>query len=183
MSAYDLPFTLTVDGEDKEINCDFRSIIDIYAALNDPELSKQEKLHVFLYNFYVDDYRTFVDLETALKQAKWFMDWGKNYEHQDAPVKLMDWEQDYNMIISAVDKNIKTVESVLELPFMHWWTFLSKLAERGECQLTTVLMIREKMAKGKPLEKFEKEILRENQDIIILKSKADTDFEKELWGE
>ena len=119
----------------------------------------------------------------AVKQAIWFIDWGKEYKEPENSPKLMDWEQDENMIISAVDKNIKGAETCLDLPFLHWWTFLNKFAERGECQLSFVTDIRDKLAKGKNLEKYEKEILRENRDIIILKDKNNEDFENELWGD
>lgn len=178
----DLPYTLTVDGEEKAINCDFRDIITICNAFNDPEVPQSEKTVIMLHNLYVDDYKEFHDINEAIKQAVWFIDWGKEYETKENTPRLMDWERDFNMIISAADKSVKTVESCLELPFMHWWTFLSKFSERGECLLSTVMTIREKLAKHKRLDKFEKEILRENRDIIILKNKENEELENELWG-
>lgn len=179
----DLPYTLTVGGEEKAIYCDFRDIILICSAFNDPDLKASEKARIMLTNLYVDDWWEFSDIEEAIKQAIWFIDWGKEYSEKENSPKLMDWEQDYSLIISAVDKSIKTVETCLELPFMHWWTFLSKFSERGECQFSTVTDIRDKMNKGKKLEKHEKEILRENRELIILKNKAAEEFENELWGE
>ncbi len=180
----ELPKTLTVDGIEREIYCDFRDIVQILVAYADEELSQQEKAIVLLTNLYVDDFTEFIDIQEALDKAIWFIDWGKESKENNAnSPRLIDWEADFNMVVSAVDKSVKTVETSLELPFMHWWTFLSKFSERGECLYSTVLSIREKLAKGKKLDKFEKEILRENRDIIMLKVKGADEFENEMWGE
>ena len=93
----------------------------------------------------------------------------------------MDWEQDYNLIISAVNTRANVLD-VRELPFMHWWTFLGYFSDRGECQFSSVTCIREKIAKGKKLEKWERELLLENREIIVLQDKENDDAENELWG-
>jgi hypothetical protein len=179
-----LPKSLTVDGFEKEIYTDFRSILLICSAYNDPELSKEEANYVLVNNLFVDDIEDIQNRNEALKQAIWFVDGGKDYSGQpENSPKLFDWEQDFDFIISAVDKNVKTVETVLELPYMHWWTFLQKLSERKETRLDTLIGIREKLAKGQPLENWEKAILRENKEIVILRDKSNEEFEKELWGD
>ena len=177
----DLPRTLLVGGEEKPINCDFRDIILICNAFNDPELTSSEKTQVMLNNLYVDDWWEFSNIEEAIKQAIWFIDWGKEYSEKENGPRLMDWEQDYNLIVSAVNLKVNAVD-VRELPFMHWWTFLGYFSDRGECQFSTITSIREKLNKGKKLEKWEKEVLRDNREQIILKNKAAQDFENELWG-
>ena len=91
----DLPYTLKVDNEEKQIYCDFRDVINIFIALNDNELSEAEKIHIVLTNLYVDDYTQFEDIQEALKQAYWFFDCGKEFsEEEKKGPKLMDWEQD-----------------------------------------------------------------------------------------
>ena len=176
----DLPYTLTVDGEEKEIYPDFRNIILICCAFNDPELTENDKIQVMLSLMYVDDWWTFGDIEEAVKKAIWFIDWGKEFETKGNSARVMDWEQDYNLIISAVN-NKANVLDVRELPFMHWWTFLGYFSDRGECQFSSITEIRDKLNKGKKLEKWESEILRENRDQIILKDKYNDDLEDELW--
>ena len=178
----DLPLSLLVAEEERAINCDFRDIIVICNAFNDPELTKREKTLIMLNNIYVDDWLSFGNVEEAIKQAIWFIDWGKEYTEKENAPKIMDWEQDYNLIISAVNNKVNVVD-VRELPFMHWWTFLGYFSDRGECQFSSVTEIREKIAKGKKLEPWEKEVLRENRDQIIIKNKANEDLEKELWGD
>lgn len=178
-----LPVTLNIGGVDYEIYTDFRSIITILCAYNDPEIPAQTANYVLINNLFVCDISEITDYEEALKQAIWFVDGGKEYKEPENSPKLMDWEQDYDFIISAVDKNLNTAETVLDLEYMHWWTFLRKFSERKETRLDTLIGIREKLIKGEKLDKHEKEILRENRDIIILKDKNNEDFENELWGD
>lgn len=177
----DLPYTLTVNGVERAINCDFRDVILICNAFNDAELTQSEKTQIMLNNLYVDDWWHFGNPEEAVKKAIWFIDWGKEYSEKEIGPRIMDWEQDYNLIVSAVNNKANVVD-VRELDFMHWWTFLGYFSDRGECQFSSITDIRDKLNKGKNLEKYEKEILRENRDQIILKNKANEEFEKELWG-
>ena len=46
MTAYELPTSLNISGVDFYIRTDFRAIIDILIAQNDPELDKQAKAGV-----------------------------------------------------------------------------------------------------------------------------------------
>ena len=181
MMITDLPYTLTVDGEEKPIHCDFRDIITICNAYKDPDYTPLERTVIMLNNLYVEDFTQFINLDEAIERATWFIDWGKEYEHKEDSLCLMDWEQDYNLIISAVNNKVNVID-VRELPFMHWWTFLGYFSDRGECQFSSVTEIREKLAKGKKLEKWEREIVRENRDTIFLKDKATKQFEEELFG-
>ena len=178
----ELPYTLNVGGEEKEIFCDFRDVINILAAFNDPDLKDSEKTLIMLSNLYVDDWTEFEDINEAIKQAVWFIDWGKEYSEKQNGPRIMDWEQDYNLIISAVNNRAAVID-IRELPFVHWWTFLGYFSDRGECQFSSVTEIRDKINKGTKLEKWEKEILRENRDQIILKNNGADKFEDELWGE
>lgn len=178
----DLPYSLIVDGKERAINCDFRDIILICNAFNDPELNTAEKTIVMISNLFVDDLWELGNIEEAIKQAVWFIDWGKEFKNKEKSPRIMDWEQDYNLIISAVNKSANVLD-VRDLPFMHWWTFLGYFSDRGECQFSSITEIREKLNKGIRLEKWEKEILRENRDQIILKNKASEEFEEEMWGD
>ncbi len=176
----DLPYTLTIDGEEKAINCDFRDVILICNAFNDPDLSHSERIQIMLGLLYIDDFWEFKNIDEAAQKAIWFIDWGKEYTKKENSPKLMDWQQDYNLIISAVNAKANVLD-IRELPFMHWWTFLGYFSDRGECQFSNITGIREKIAKGKKLEKWEREILIENREIIVLQDKENDDAEDELW--
>ena len=49
---YDLPTSLPVCGTEYEIRSDYRAILDIIIALNDPELTDSEKVTIALLIFY-----------------------------------------------------------------------------------------------------------------------------------
>ncbi|MBO5726954.1 MAG: hypothetical protein J6S00_07835, partial [Clostridia bacterium] len=114
MMFVDLPYSLLVNGEERPIYCDFRDVVLICNAFNDPELTASDKTLIMLNNLYVDNWMEFGNVEEAIKQASWFIDWGKEYkEEQRNTPRIMDWEQDFNMIVAAVDKSVKTAESCL----------------------------------------------------------------------
>ena len=51
---YGLPKSVEIDGEQFAIRYDFRVILDIFEAINDPELTGQERALAMLQIFYVD---------------------------------------------------------------------------------------------------------------------------------
>ena len=99
----------------------------------------------------------------------------------------MDWEQDAHAIIADVNK-VAGCE-VRSLPYLHWWTFLSYFQAIGEGQLSTLVSIRDKIRRGKKLEKWEQDYYRENKNRIDFKKKysaediAEQERLKKLLGE
>lgn len=86
-------------------------------------------------------------------------------------------------MVSAVNRRVKTVEDVRELPYLHWWTFLGYFAERGQCQISYIIEIRDKIARGKPLDAADKEFYKANKTDIDLDNERDTELEAVLWGD
>ena len=67
MDKYSLPTSTEINGITCEFNTDYRDILYIFKALNDPDLLDQEKVIVALDLFYkTDDYK--VDQEKAVKE-------------------------------------------------------------------------------------------------------------------
>ena len=101
--------------------------------------------------------------------------------------KLLDWDQDAQVIIADINKVAGT--EVWSLPFLHWWTFLSFFHAIGEGQLSTLISIREKLRTGKKLEKWEQEYYRKNKSRVDLKKRytpedlAEQERLKKLLGE
>ena len=83
--------------------------------------------------------------------------------------RLMDWEQDGDMIVPAVNK--VAGKEIRAVPYMHWWTFFGYFMESGECLFNTVVGIRSKKAKGEKLDKWEKKFYQENKNIIDIKTR------------
>lgn len=90
-----------------------------------------------------------------------------------ASPKLFDWHQDSQIIVGEVNKVAGT--EIREIPYLHWWTFLSYFYGIGEGQLSTIISIRDKLRRGKKLEKWEQDYYREN--------KSKVDFEKHYSAE
>lgn len=169
-----LPMSLNVAGEEYPIRTDYRVILTIFAAFNDPNLNDREKFTICLnclYKVIPDDY------EEAMKQAMWFID-GAELPGNGSSARLMDWEQDEGMIFAAVNR--VAGEEIRAVEYLHWWTFLGFFYEIGEGRFATVVGIRSKMAKGKQLTKEERELLRDNGDTIKLKTRySDEELEEQ----
>lgn len=175
-----LPTTLCVNGIERAIRSDFRVALSIFQALNDSELRNDEKLIVLLDSIYID-FRKLKssEYEEALKKAIEYLDGGKIYrEDSTSNKKIIDWEQDEQMIFSAVNK-VTTVE-VRDLKYLHWWSFLGYLSEIGECLFSTVLNIRSKKNKGRKLEKYEQDFYKNNKELIDLKKKYSAEEQEEM---
>lgn len=173
-----LPTSLDVAGREYPINSDYRIGLIMMVALNDPELSSQEKAYVLVKNLYCVDIPNDL-IDDAIKKAVWYLDGGKEYKKQT--YKVMDWEQDESMIFSSINKiackEIRLVE------YMHWWTFLGYFNEIGEGLYTNVLSIRQKKAKNKKLEKYERDFYNDNKDLVDLRpkiSKEDQELKDKL---
>lgn len=176
-----LPKQLNVNGVDRAIWSDFRTALLIFQACADPELDDQEKVMTMIECLYQDpDSIPPEDYQEANNQAAWFLEGGSTDEssnHQQAK-KVMDWEQDEKIIFSAVNKVAGYETRAVD--YLHWWTFLGYFNEIGEGLFTTVINIRSKKNKGKPLEKYEKDFYRENKSLIDLKTKLSVEEQAEL---
>ena len=169
MSAYELPTSLVVGGVGYSIRTDFRAILDILIALNDNELDENDKAYVMLKIMYEKCEEIPPEhIEEALQKASEFIDCGHCDDGKKHP-KTVDWEQDANIIIPAVNKVAHT--EIRAVPYMHWWTFMSYYMEIGESLFSSVINIRLKKSKGKKLEKWEQEFYKENKSIIDFEQK------------
>lgn len=179
MIAYSLPVTVTVDGKEYAIRSDFRAVLDIITALNDPELSDTDKAVIALRIFYKDEIPRNTD--AAIKECFSFIDGGgASDSHKPAP-KLVDWEQDFRWIIAPINRIAG--RDVRAEP-LHWWTFLSFYYEIGDCMFAQIVHIRDMRARGKRLDKQDREWAARNEDIIRIKQKT-TEAEDDLlalWG-
>lgn len=183
MINYALPTTVTVNGKEWAVRSDFRAILDIISALNDANLREEEKVYVTLKIFYpqFDEMKT-EDLQEALEQCFRFIDCGNEEDEKKQP-KLVDWEQDFQYIITPI--NAVAGKEVRALDYLHWWTFISYYCEiGGECLFAQIVNIRDKQARGKSLDKQEREWYRRNKSKVDIKNRY-TDAEEELlkiWG-
>lgn len=179
---WELPESLEVNGKDYKIRSDFRAILDIINVFMDPNYEDDEKWIVCLTILY-EDFEDLAesDYGEAMEQAKWFIDCGIDRENDSKKPILMDWNQDGAVIIPAVNKVLGfECRSQKQL---HWWTFIGAYMEIGESLFSNILSIRSKKLKGQKLEKYERDFLRENQDLVILKNRLTDDEQAESEAE
>lgn len=175
-----LPRTLAVGVGEYAIRTDFRDILTILEAFDDPELLDEEKYIVMLTILYPDTIPSDAVPE-AIERAIWFLDCGQE-DDKKPPCRVMDWEQDEAVLFPAINK--VAGQEVRAVEYMHWWTFVGYFMEIDEGTFSTVLGIRQKRARGKKLEKWEQEFYRENQELCDLKKRytAEEQAEIDKWN-
>lgn len=178
MNPWELPTSINIDGTAYAIRTDFRVVLDVLTAMNDPDLflmdaTEEEKSFVrmdTILKIMVEDYDN-LPLENwneACKAVIDFIDCGMADDGKRKP-HTMDWQQDARIIIPAINRVQGT--EIRALPYLHWWTFLGAYMEIGECLFAQVVHIRQKKQKHQKLEKWEKDFYNQNKDIIDLKKK------------
>ncbi|WP_167957967.1 Gp15 family bacteriophage protein [Anaerosporobacter faecicola] len=166
-----LPKTLVVGGTEFEIRTDYRDCLLILQVFDDPDMSIDEMYESMLRILYYD--RNLIKEEytqEAVEKAIWFLNCGDRIEDsKKTSSRLYDWEQDEQMIFSAINK--VACKEVRECEYVHFWTFISYFYEIGEGLFSTVMNIRSKKNKHKKLEKHEQEYWNENRSLCELKKK------------
>ena len=173
---HSLPYSVNVDGELLNIRnkCDFRVVLDAIEALNDEDLTQQEKIQTALFIFYGNELHKTTNYEEAARQMFIVINVGEEEtEHEEKP-RMMDWKHDFPQIAPPISRvlgyDVRTPEK-----FCHWWTFIGAYMEIGECTFANVISIRSKRMKGKKLEKWEEEFYRENRKMVDLPQKLTKD--------
>lgn len=185
MNVWNFPTSLNIGGVEYEIRTDYRVVLDLLMALNDPELSDSNKKmsaymqsRVILEIMFPDcDNIPQEHIQEALDKVAEFIDMGIGDDSKKP--KTMDWEQDAPIIIPAINKVLN--REIRAEKYMHWWTFLGAYMEIGEGLFSNVIHIRQKKAKGKKLEKWEQEFYKENKSLIDFQHKEKrSNEEKEM---
>lgn len=177
---YDLPTALEIDEVMHEIRSDFRVALDINAALNDPDLSETDKSRAVIKMLY-PNYEMIRNTGEALKKASWFLACGEDDDAGRTNLKTMDWEQDFKLIIAPINRVLGYEARAIPYDLqtntggLHWWTFVAAYYEIGECAFANAVAIRNKLMKGKRLEKWEQEFYRENRKMIDLNAKTSSE--------
>lgn len=159
---WSLPSKTVIGGKSYGFHGDFRDILEIFGYFSDPDMPDHLKWEIALALFYEEQIPPEHQLE-AIEYLCRFLAGGRQEEERPGP-KLLDWEQDAQMIVA--DVNRAAGQEIRALPFLHWWTFLSWFHAIGEGQLSTVVSIRSKLAKGKKLESWERDFYRENKALV-----------------
>lgn len=182
--TYDLPLAVEIDGQEHKIRneCDYRVVMDVIAALNDEDIDESYRVYVAMKIFFAD-FDKIQNYAEAVKQMYAVISGGEgdnepNVKHPD----IVDWEKDFKLIAAAVAPilgyDIRTPGK-----YTHWWTLTAAFMEIHEGTYSTVLSIRQKRAKGKQLEKWEREFVREHPNLTALPQRLTAEEKEFLFGD
>lgn len=181
---YSLPKSVKNGNKTLSVRYDFRVILELIEMLSDPELNNEEKAEGLISMFYCNP-EEITDYSEAITECFKFIDQGGDEPKKKGP-KLVNWEQDFDMIIAPVNRvmgcECRSIEYDPETNTggMHWWTFISAYMEMGQdCLFSQVISIRDKLARGTPLDKYERKWYIRNRDLVDFKHSY-TDAEDEL---
>ena len=190
---YELPTTVDIDGNVFHIRRkgDFRVILDCFVALQDDELDKEYKILTAIIIFY-EEFNSLEDtnkygefLEKLTLEMFKFINCGQdNQKGAESEISLITWEDDSHIICAAVNNVAKQEVRILE--YLHWWTFLGYYMSVGQSVLSTVVSIRDKVYRGKKLDKWEQDFKKENPQFFVRKQPTiEREFEeglRNLWN-
>lgn len=177
MQAEWLPKSVKICGTEYAIRSDFRVIIDICKAIENPEWNKYEKTIAALVAFYpeIENMPT-ESYREALEKCMWFIRCGDE-DAKKKPVKLLDWGQDIKYIVAPINRIVG--KDIREMEYMHWWTFMGYFLEIGDCFFAQIVNIRQKVSSGKKLTAEERKFYANNRSMVDIKQRyteAEMDF-------
>ena len=156
---FSLPTTVTVTNIEVPVRTDFRVILEIFVMLSDPELSDADKTEALLRMFYEERP---ADAAAAVRAFRDFVDPSPS---SGGGPSLVSWQQDFPLLVGPVNR-VLGIEC-RSMPYLHWYSFLAAYMEiPPDSVFAQTLRIREKLRSGKKLEKWEREFLKRNPNLV-----------------
>ena len=199
MIGYDLPTTIEIKGKEYPITekGHFKVILDCFELLNDDEIP--ENLRAFdCLKIFFEDINSDEDIANKLgvdgyQEAvqKMFQFYNCNQlevpqKSQPPSLNLVDWETDAQLICAAI-LEVAGVD-IRSLPFLHWFTFMGYyMSINPNSAWGNIINIRYKKARGKKLEKHEREYIMNNPQYFttrehLRQQKEDEEWLASVWG-
>lgn len=175
MTGFSLPRQALIGGKIYGLHTDFRDILEIFSYLENPDMPEFIRWQVAMALFYREPLEA-AHFREGVDWFFWFVNGGKEENSAAAP-KLLDWEQDAQMIVADINK--VAGQEIRAMPYVHWWTFLSWFHGIGQGQLSTVVSIRQKRLEGKPLSDWEADYYRRNRDVVDFREKLSREEQEE----
>ena len=186
MSNYTLPTCFEIEEELFHIHNDgdYRTVLSCFNILYDNDLTEKEKIYACLIVFYeelddLDDIMSNIQyIQELIKKMFWFFDCGNTYDDKRHKPRLIDWDKDEMLLTSAIN-NVAGREIRTEQ--VHWWTFIGYYMAIGDCAMSNIVAIRNKIATGEKLEKHEKKFKMENPQYFDIDYRTKEDKDTDDW--
>ena len=176
---FDLPTKVKIGPDEFSVRTDFRTILEIFTMLDDPDLTDADKTEALLRMFYIERPS---DPEAAITAFVSFADPRGSGNKEKPHTRLISWQQDFDLMVAPINHILNT--ECRSLPYLHWRTFLAAYLEiPPESVFARVLRIREKLRTGRKLEKYERSWYNRNRDLVHIKPKFSKKEEEliEAW--
>lgn len=141
---WELPKTVKIGRRRYRMHTDFRDILEIISYLNDETLCAFIRWEIAVRLFYDRPVSRKFRPEARRLLAE-FLSAGEQ-GGADTAYPSMDWSRDCRQILA--DVSAVAGSEIRQMPYVHWWTFLSWFFSIGEGQLSAVVGIREKLRRG-----------------------------------
>lgn len=158
------PTSLEIDGYEYELNTSWIVGYKSMCALEDNELTEEEKFFV-IYELLFNNDKPPLTENTASLIMEYLGGGGFNY-NSNSNVKQKNyfkWSVDYSLIFQGIAKVLGYSPRANEE--LHWWDFLLAFGEVGECMFSNIVRLREGSEKN-TLSKEEKKWIQLNSGYI-----------------
>ena len=171
-----LPTAIEIDGQEYEINADFRNCLNIILAFEDPELTAMEKKVVMLQLLYKEIPQNIAE---AGRLGVKFLDCGVEQKKELPPEdtrRVFSFIKDAQYIYTAI-KQTHGID-LEDVEYLHYWKFCYMFQDiKEDCFFSNILYYRNQRNKGK-LTKEEREYCAKIHDILELPQNEDKEVVK-----
>ena len=162
LNLWQLPTQVTLEGKTYHLHTDYRDILEILTYLQDPDLPEAVRWRIAMALFYEET----VPEETWQAAFAYLAEFLRCGQPEQPGPRLMDWEHDAPAILAGINR--VAGQEIRALPYVHWWSFMSWFHAMEPGQFSTLVSIRDRMRRGKPLEPWQQEFYRADPRAVEL---------------
>lgn len=178
-----LPTKIKIKDKLYDINYDYRTVINILIAFEDPNLNQYEKLYIMIKNLYKEEIPD-EDLQDACEKAIRFIDCDQSFSSKSSDKRVYSFKKDGNYIFSGINATHNI--DVEEKKDLHWWKFMNFFMDMSpDCMFGEITYYRSRKNEGK-LTDEEKKQYKKIKNIIDLdeeQSHEQSEARKQFFAE
>ena len=175
----ELPAAVVIDGQEYDVNTNFRTWLRVITAFEDPELADVERQAILLQNIYpIQPENTQVAIEMGIR----FLNGGNPEKEEGTPARLFSFTKDANLIFSAFRQTHGI--DLTATKYLHWWAFLALFMDLGsETAFCSLVNLRRRLQSGEATKEERKQAHDMGDWVNVPESNWQTPEEKEMEAE
>jgi hypothetical protein len=137
------PTTIEIEGQEHEVNWDFRTCLRVILAFEDLELTMIEKTAVMLELLYKDRPD---NIQLAIEKGIAFLDGGIEHDPTSSGARIFSFQKDSRLVMAGFRQ---TYQMDLQVVDLHWWTFLTLFMDLGpDTTFSNLVNLRKRVKDG-----------------------------------